>query len=240
MKKSLLGLATIGALIAGPAMAADMPLKAPPAPVAPAFSWTGCYIGVEGGGAWGHESVVATTGTPGATVTNINPSGGLIGGTIGCNYQFNNIVVGVEDDLSWDGLSGTGGDQAPFFNTTFSHSVKTTWLDTLRGRIGIVLPPPSTLLYVTGGAAWTNIQDSAVGPGVPAVSQTTTPTGWTVGGGVEHMFVGTHWSAKIEYLFVQFPTVSDPFNTFAPVGTYVGVNTKLDENILRVGLNWHF
>ena len=48
MKKFLLGSVGLAAMIAGPAMAADMPLKAPP-PVA-IFSWTGCYVGAHVGG----------------------------------------------------------------------------------------------------------------------------------------------------------------------------------------------
>src|SRR5262249_60071547 len=43
------------ALGTGVASAADMPVKAPPAPLPPPFSWTGCYIGGNVGGAWGHH-----------------------------------------------------------------------------------------------------------------------------------------------------------------------------------------
>ncbi len=53
MKKFLLGSVALAAVIAGPAMAADMPLKAPPPP--PVFSWTGCYVGIEGGGRLGTQ-----------------------------------------------------------------------------------------------------------------------------------------------------------------------------------------
>ena len=43
----ILGSIALAMVIAGPAMAADMPLKAPPPPAV--FSWTGCYAGIEGG-----------------------------------------------------------------------------------------------------------------------------------------------------------------------------------------------
>jgi outer membrane immunogenic protein len=85
MKKSVLGLVAMGALIAGPAMAADMPVKAPPAPVAPAYSWTGFYIGGEVGGGWASETVTIVTqssATPGFPVgfsSNRNLSGFLGG-----------------------------------------------------------------------------------------------------------------------------------------------------------------
>lgn len=42
--------ATLVALLAGTAHAADLYRKAPPAPVAPVASWTGFYAGVNVGG----------------------------------------------------------------------------------------------------------------------------------------------------------------------------------------------
>ena len=49
-----------------------------------------------------------------------------------------------------------------------------------------------------------------------------------------------NWTVKVEYLRVEFPTISDPFNTAPPVGTFTGVTTRLSENIIRAGVNWHF
>src|SRR5712691_4099505 len=106
MKKLMLGGVAIAALaIPAAANAADLPAKAPPyapAYVAPAWSWTGCYIGGNVGGAWGRSNVTAafvnTAG--GFPVTNANisavnaldspglsPKGFTGGGQIGCNYQ---------------------------------------------------------------------------------------------------------------------------------------------------------
>jgi outer membrane immunogenic protein len=237
MKVSGIATALLGALAGTPALAADLALKAPPLPP-PTWTWTGVYIGVAGGGAFGRDPVVSTTGGPpfvGSTVTTINPSGGIVGGTIGYNYQISRFVVGIENDISWNGLQGTGGNQPPFA-ATFSNSVRGTWLDTLRGRVGITVD--RALVYATGGAAFAGIQDSVAGPGVGA-SLTNTVTGWTVGGGVEYLFL-PNWSVKVEYLFVQFPTSTDPFNTFPPPGAFAGVTTHLSENIVRAGINWHF
>jgi outer membrane immunogenic protein len=103
------------------ANAADLalPIKAPPPP--PTWTWTGCYVGIEGGGAMGTDRVVATTGaSAGRTVTTITPSNGLVGGTFGCNYQFSRLfVIGIEDDISFNGLQSRAIDLAPF-NTIFS------------------------------------------------------------------------------------------------------------------------
>ncbi len=96
-----------------PALAADLstPLyKAPPAapplykapPAAPPlFSWTGCYVGVEGGGAWGQSQHVAAAAPKPASVglpitLKFNLAGALAGGTVGCNYQVGNVVLGVD------------------------------------------------------------------------------------------------------------------------------------------------
>jgi outer membrane immunogenic protein len=92
MKRSLFAFATIAALMATPAMAADMmPLKAPPPP--PAWTWTGCYVGVNGGGGWGKDR--NWTDSTGVVHGGQNISGGMAGGQIGCDYQFGSWVVGV-------------------------------------------------------------------------------------------------------------------------------------------------
>jgi hypothetical protein len=66
---------------------------------------------------------------------NFGMSGGLLGGTAGCNYQFKNIVFSVENDLSWTSNTGSGSDIPPFIAGTTS-STNEKWLDSLRGRVG--------------------------------------------------------------------------------------------------------
>ena len=105
MKRSVIAIAAIGALIATPAFEADMAVKAPPPPP-PAWTWTGCYVGIEGGEAIGHDRVVATAS--GTTVTTVSPNGGLFGGTIGCNYQFSQFVIGVEERHLVEWFAGNG------------------------------------------------------------------------------------------------------------------------------------
>src|SRR5579864_2048423 len=89
-------LAGIGALavmtIMGPANAADiarrqaMPTKAPmyEAP----YNWTGFYVGINGGYGWGTSNVAAPF--PGSSDTH----GGLVGGTMGYNWQMGRTVFG--------------------------------------------------------------------------------------------------------------------------------------------------
>jgi outer membrane immunogenic protein len=240
IKQLVAATVALSTLTLSAAYAADLPLpvKALPPPV-PVWTWTGCYVGIEAGAATGRDTITANTGAlTGRLVANPSATDGLVGGTIGCNYQFSRyFVIGIEDDLSWNGLHGAATDQRPF-NTAFSHSFSNNWIDTLRGRAGIATWDHA-LLYATGGAAFAGIQNSVAGPGGIGASSTTNVTGWTVGGGVEFMPI-ENLSIKVEYLFVQFPTIGNAFNTSPPVGTFTGVNARLSENILRVGFNWRF
>ncbi len=100
MKKVLL--AALMAGVASSAMAADLPTrKAPPAPqvyaAPPVFSWTGFYVGVNGG--WGGGSSGGDFGSP---------TGGLVGGTVGYNYQVGQFVAGLEGDWDWADLNKSG------------------------------------------------------------------------------------------------------------------------------------
>ncbi len=106
MKKILLGFAAIAALIGTPALAADMPLKAPPAP-APINNWTGFYLGIEGGLNVGDGKATNTALKLDETRT-FGLAGGLFGGTIGYNWQIApSWVLGAEADISW-----TDGDRS--------------------------------------------------------------------------------------------------------------------------------
>jgi outer membrane immunogenic protein len=158
------------ALVAGGyAVAADLPYprpvpQAPVAylPVVPAYSWTGFYIGINGGGGFGNSNwldpVLGNSG-------NFNTSGFLIGGTVGANYQIGQFVLGIEGDGDWQNLDGTttGGSCAGQGCET-----KSNWLATVRGRAGYAWD--RVLFYGTGGAAFANVQ---AGAGVAV------PRGWT-------------------------------------------------------------
>src|SRR5579871_97465 len=112
-------LAVVFAAVAfsAPAFAADMAVKAPRAPAAVPFSWTGWYVGLNAGEVWQREDVTTTMATGGhigvpATLALINASGtgsatasGFIGGgQAGYNLQLNQLVLGLEADF--DGLTG--------------------------------------------------------------------------------------------------------------------------------------
>ena len=105
VKSALLGLAAAsGGLLMSANVASADGYSAPARNVA-APTWTGCYIGIEGGWAWGHSEAkrldINTTSTP-VTVTtttfaSYDMDGGLIGGTAGCNLKSSGgVVLGVE------------------------------------------------------------------------------------------------------------------------------------------------
>jgi outer membrane immunogenic protein len=205
--------------LASTAAAADLPGPQPyykaPAFVPPPFTWSGFYLGVNGGGAFG----TSTWDTAGS----INTSGGLVGGTIGYNYQINHFVIGAEGDVDWASISGS--------TTTIAcpAGCKTgdSWLATARGRVGYAAD--RFLPFVTGGAAFGNIQATTAG-----LTTSTTNAGWTVGAGLEFA-ITPNWSAKAEYLYVSLGKFNCGLNCGATTD-----NVSFNANLVRGGINYHF
>jgi hypothetical protein len=107
MKKFLLASAGILAMSVIAASAADlprqrMPAKAEPVYVPPVWSWTGFYVGINGGGGFGRSDFAAPFPSG-----SFNTSGGLVGGTLGYNYQMDNVVLGIEGDIDWSNIRGS-------------------------------------------------------------------------------------------------------------------------------------
>jgi len=213
----------LAAAVASPSLAADLPrpvYKAPAAPiyVAP-FSWTGFYVGINGGYGWGRSSW-----TGNGPDFNINTKGWLAGGTLGYNLQTGSWVWGLETDIDWANAKGNG-DSTNCPTCEFQN----TWLGTARARVGYAFD--RWLPYITGGAAYGGLKMSD-----PAGSVTKTNLGWTLGAGVEYAFVGA-WSAKLEYLYVDLGSM-----TCAAATCVLPVDEKANfkENIIRLGLNYRF
>jgi len=230
----LAALLTVG--LAGAAGAADLPTRKAPAPVPPppVYSWTGSFIGVAGGYAFGSAQV--NHGALPAPVAETNPfdiNGGVFGITSGYNYQIGQAVIGYEGDFSWTSIKGTGGDIAPF-NPAFSQTAKEDWLMTTRARLGYAWN--NVLLYGTGGAAETMNHQLVQSPAA-SIEQGHLQWGWAAGAGVEWMLY-PNVSVKAEYLHVGI----NPKSYFQP-GTAVFLTAqqlRYSEDIIRVGLNYHF
>jgi len=239
MKRYFFGCTAL-VFLAGAANAADLPTKAPilKAPPPVAYDWTGFYVG-----AFYSTSVTQTKGhtdppfaggaSPGVWDST---AGGIgFGGTLGYNWQFAPTwLIGVEGEFGTLGIDRTMPD---WFDPILA-GTKADWYGTVRGRLGYVAGP--SLLYVTGGAAFVNITDTFGGDGggptqLPAVSNTTTKTGWVVGGGIETK-LSRNWSATAEYLFIDAGSTTFASNPFS----IPGAPTTFDHSyhVLKTGLNY--
>lgn len=187
----MLRIRTLGAsaavLIAGAtaAAAADVPPYGPPpaAPSyyspAPAFTWSGPYVGLTGGYGWA------------TTVPSTAPNNGWIGGAFaGANFQADsNLVVGIEGDFTATGKTGTGGGA----------TVTNPWDATLRGRIGFAMD--RIMIYGTGGVAVGKV--TATG----GITGSATRVGWTAGAGVEAA-LSQHVTGRLEYRHTNLGTAA--------------------------------
>jgi outer membrane immunogenic protein len=188
------------------------------APATPAYNWSGFYAGLNGGGGWSRS-------TWDASGVSFNGSGGLVGGTAGYNWQFGNGVLGLEADIDWTNMRGTGTSVLCPAGCTTSE----TWLSTVRGRAGYAFG--SVLPYVTGGLAVGDIR--ATTPGFAGA--TNTNTGWTAGAGIEFALAGA-WTAKAEYLHVDLGRFNCGVNCIGLPTDNVGVR----DNVVRAGINYRF
>jgi outer membrane immunogenic protein len=161
----------------------------------PQTNWNGWYVG----GVYG-VGVSSTRGTGtdavGGELGN-NGSGFFGGGQLGYNWMIGRAVLGVEGDISYLGIDHTSHN---FGDTgTSNFRIDTSWFATARARLGYSTGP--ALLYVTGGGAWMSVEQSLTSVAGTASSDKTL-SGWTGGGGIE-IALGSNWSSKNEYLFVD-------------------------------------
>jgi outer membrane immunogenic protein len=214
----------LAAAVATPSFAADIvrPSLKAPVFVAP-FSWSGFYVGINGGYGWGTSTWTST-----GTSDSVKPKGGLVGGTLGYNLQTGNWVWGIEGDLDWAGIDGTNIGTG-ICAVGPGCETKNSYLGTIRGRVGYAFD--RWLPYFTGGGAFADVRMT---PGTGTGSQTNNQMGWTLGGGVEWAFMGA-WSAKLEYLYV------DLGNSTCDAATCV-ISTTVNEklNVVRAGINYRF
>ncbi len=209
------------------ARAADIPARVKPVPyVDVPFSWTGFYVGVNGGYGWGRSSW--SDPTVGTDSERFNTNGALFGGQIGYNWQLGNVVFGIESDADWAHLTGSGIGGVCVADGGGLCQTKQNWFGTTRGRIGYAFG--RWLPYVTGGAAYGDIK-AAQSNGASA----TTNLGWTAGGGVEYS-IDRNWSAKVEYLHLDLGTAD--FFSAANGVSKLAVPAK--DDLVRAGINYHW
>ena len=263
MTKLWLAGIALTALVAGPATAADLPVRGPvytPPPAVALYNWSGCYIGANVGGGWTSNS--NTFGDPlpdpvtyGFAPINIgtNGSGVVAGGQAGCNLQVaSNFVVGIEGDLSWSGVKGEGTagpiESIPAGAGFVAGSVATSthkvaWLGTVRGRAGVAFD--TLLIYMTAGVAWASLNTTADEVFLTGVSNPgsldSSRIGWVGGVGLEYALT-YNWIVRGEYLYHQF--ASDTFVGYrVPVLPTFGVQyttSRTNLSVARIGLSYKF
>jgi outer membrane immunogenic protein len=250
MKKLLSGGVVVAALLAGPAMAADLAVRAP-APVYRApppvyiFSWTGCYVGGNIGGLWAHKSWTdRTPGDPffGSSFGTHDPSSFLGGAQVGCDYQVGGWVFGVAGDYDWTNANSSNVNVI-FPGLSDQSHIKS--LASVTGRIGYAWD--RFLGYVKGGGAWERDDYTVTGvvPFFGAVGATASETrgGWTIGVGGEYAFTN-FLSGFVEYDYYNFGTRTNTFVcgvVCTPAGAVsFPVDIQETKNVFKVGLNWRF
>jgi outer membrane immunogenic protein len=270
MKKIILATVLAG-LGSASALAADMGARTPytkaPAMMETVSNWTGFYVGLNAGGAWTQkdDAVLSLPAGPpqlflpflasGSIPTNYSnrASGVVAGAQLGYNWQVQNIVFGLETDISGSSLKAS-----QTVNTTtpsafiLVYSTKADYVGTVRARLGTLITP-KLLTYLTGGFAYGQVTHSysetqvhTPGPVLFDQSAGTAKSlnrGWTVGGGLEWA-VTNDLSVRGEYLYVNlsghsFTTSSNNLNCGVADACSFTLNPgHLGLNMARVGLNY--
>ncbi|MGO9171039.1 MAG: outer membrane protein [Rhodomicrobium sp.] len=196
-----------------------------------AVNWTGFYVGVNVGGAWGAESDQLAYAPD--SFGGLSPSGAFGGAQIGYNRQglfgIAPLVLGLEADIQASAAYGQGSDAA---GDVFRSRLQE--FGTVRGRAGYAID--RTLLYFTGGLAYGNVHNEAITALGDFLTEPAA-TGYVLGGGVEYRF--SRWvSFKAEYQFIDLGK-NDPVDPSA--GSYAASGGTLRDDAyhtLRVGVNY--
>ena len=242
MKRLLFGSCVALLLMNAGANAADLPIGAPvytTAIVAPP-TWGGLYGGLNLGGRWLNDRISTTVLPVGSTFSGTLNTWGAMGGLqAGYNWQFGNVVAGIEADANILGAGSTQTNSA----LGITDSIKSpAFLLTVRPRLGWAFDH-RTLVYGTVGYAFETVQvnDSVNFGGPTSVLSDVNGrrSGWAAGGGLEYAF-SRGVSAKIEYLYLGLGTLNSTVIAPAASGlANVNVMHKLSDNIVRAGVNFH-
>lgn len=221
MKSMIFGaagiLVTVDAL---PAFAADMavaepPVETPITEVAGVYDWGGFYVGVNTGYAWTDANY-----TGGGLAADRDLDGWALGAYAGYNVFNNGWVYGVEADVKRD----FNDERFDAGGSTFE--AETTWGGSVRARVGYAID--RTLIYGTGGYAFTNAKLNNVTTGV---NEKETFHGWTIGAGVEHAFTDTV-AGRVEYRYSDY-NKSDIFGV-------AGSDGDIDSHSIMLGVSMKF
>jgi outer membrane immunogenic protein len=249
-----LALVAGAALLSGSAaFAADLSVPRPP-PLAPALTWTGCYVGGFIGRVWAGDvratAAVAPDDDPGARYSYPFDNIVTAGGALGCDIQFGWFAFGAEGEAGYLRLRGSDIDPNSVVsgNDTLDSTRIGDWYGVIAGRFGAVFGP--ALVYIKGGGAFVEVSSTIVDTcAVGACSpRTLAATGsaddwtWALGGGIEYAF-SPNWSMKVEYLRLG---LGSDYNVCGPGGGDAAGSTLCStHNVdgihsLKFGVNFRF
>lgn len=213
---------------AGASLAADLPYGsggyAPPAPI---FTWSGFYVGGQVGYAWANANLSGWSPRFAFSGVHYDPNGVIGGAHVGYNFQYNQIVLGVEGDVD-----GTGVNKSYAWGPVVYGSQMPVE-GSIRGRLGLAFD--RALVYVTGGAAFAGVTNTYHSYfGYNSIGRST--AGWTAGGGLEYALFN-NWSVRAEYRYADFGSSTDYPFAAVPGGA---VAHHLTENSVRAGFSYRF
>ena len=137
--------------IGGSAFAADLPPSPPRAPavyvpaVLPVYNWAGVYVGINGGWGWGNGKFTANAvGTFPGTTGSRSDNGGVVGGTLGANFQASTFVFGVEGDWDYSAIN-LAPPRASAPSATVARLATIGW----RQRAGAPAMPPIACCFIS-------------------------------------------------------------------------------------------
>jgi outer membrane immunogenic protein len=240
------------AVSAASAAAADLPIytKAPPPPVA-VFTWTGCYVGANGGGLWANKRWVNTdTTTPfyGTVVTTHTASGGMAGGEVGCDYQTGPWVIGIDGSYDWVNATGSGTDNN---NPRFSDETNVQGFGTITVRGGYTITP-QWLIYARGGVAFERDRYNVNQTNIPLLTTALTTfspnplatgsqdrAGGIVGIGAEYL-IAKNWSVFGEFDYADFGVRTITLQNTINQRPFLTTDIRERKEVVRVGVNYRF
>jgi len=244
---------------AAPSLAAGLLSPPPLGPV----NWTGFDLGFQVGYAWG-DSNFNFTGFDSSAGSTVNSSvsstrtGGIGGAHVGYNYQFDQWVAGVEGSVDVTSSLSTASFPAAFGGSLLTASTASNVQGSIRGRLGYAFD--RALIYATAGVtigdyttSYLLIGNRTGNGGINGGNLvfgpnefTNFPVGWTAGGGIEYA-INDHWSARGEYRYTSFGTVSNAYidggalaSTPGLLGSSLSASRRLNQNQVQAGFSYKF
>jgi outer membrane immunogenic protein len=248
MRKAVAGAAALALVVNSSSFALADGMPGNPGPAHAPFSWTGFYIGANGGYGDNFDRndnfILSNNLGFTATTRGVQPEGGFGGGQLGYNWQQGSLLLGVEADLQGADVSaGFAGRPIDAGGDLLNAHQNFDYFGTVRGRVGFAFY--RGLIYVTGGFAYGGVRDQLFvfnpGSGFSAnLHNDDTRTGSVIGGGVE-LALAPHWSVKVEYQHIDLGSERFAAPLLPPSGITITSNKLMDiAGTARIGLNYRF